>query len=126
MPSEVSSAVALDSDLPPPPPPPPPPPSKSSRPAQQTGLLNFFSVIPREEAHAIWGKRKRENQERDEEERAKILYQEEEWKQERLLDIRGHNHLSQQKHHKKIQRQEIEAGMWNEDGKKLQASQTFI
>ena len=116
MPSEVSSAVTSDSDL-------PPPPSKSSKPVRQTGLLNFFSVIPGDEAHAAWGKRKRDNQEADEEKRAKVKHQEEEWKQENLQDMRKRNRLSQQKHRKKIQMQEIEAGIRDESGKKLEVSQ---
>ena len=116
VPSEVSSAVASDSDLP------PLPPSKPSKPVQQTGLLNFFSVIPGDEAHAAWGKRKRDNQERDKEERTRVMHQEEEWKQEKLLDMCGCNCLSQQKCHEKIQKQEIEAGIQDEDGKKVQVS----
>ena len=50
------------------------------------------------------------------------MHQEEEWKQEKLLDMRGRNRLSQQKRRKKIQEQEIEAGIRDEDGKKVQVS----
>ena len=43
----------------------PPPPSlslfKSSKPVHQTGLQNFFSVIPADEAHAVWKEKKRKN-----------------------------------------------------------------
>ena len=113
--SEVGSAVTSYSDLPPPPP-------KSSKPVQQTGLLNFFSAIPGAKAHAAWGKRKRDNQERDEEDRTKVMHQQEKWKQEKLLDIHNNNCLSQQKHHRKIQKQEVEAGIRDESGKKLQVS----
>ena len=54
------------------------------------------------------------------------MREEEEWKQEKLLDICDCNCLSQQKRQKKIKNQEIEAGIWNEDGKKLQVSQIFM
>jgi biopolymer transport protein ExbD len=123
VPSEVSSAVTSDSDLPPPPPPSPPP--KSSKPVQQTGLLNFFSAVPRDEVHAAWGKRKRDNWERDEEARIEVTRKQEKWKQEKLSDIREGNRLSQQKRRKKIQKQEIKAGMRDEDGKKVQVSHNF-
>ena len=66
--TELSSAVTSDSDLPAP------------KPVRQAGLLNFFSAIPADEAHAAWSKRKRDNRERDEEECAKIIHQEEEWR----------------------------------------------
>ena len=85
MPSEVSSAVASDSDLL------PLPPSKSLKPIKQLGLSNFFTPISAGEAHAAWGKRKRGAQERDEEERAENMHQEEEWKKEKLSDIRERN-----------------------------------
>lgn len=122
--SEVSSAVTSDSELSPLPP--LPPPLKSSKPVRQTGLLNFFPVIPGDEAHSAWGKRKRDNREKDEEERAQVMQQEEEWKQEKLLEIRGHNRISQQKRRKRIQNQEIDAGIRDKDGKKLKVSQIFI
>jgi len=115
VPSEVSSAVTSDSDL-------PPPPHKPAKPVRQTGLLNFYSVIPGGEAHAAWGKRKRDNQEKDEKERAEITLQEGRWKQKKLLDTREHNRLSQQKHRKKIWEQEVKTGVRDEDGKKLQVS----
>jgi hypothetical protein len=65
-PTEISSAVASDSDL-------LLPQTKSSKPIKQTGLLNFFSVILGDEAHAMWGKRKRVNLERDEEQCAETI-----------------------------------------------------
>lgn len=119
MPSEVSSAVTSDSDLPPLP---SPAPFKSSKPAKQTGLLNFFPTVSAGEVHAAWGKRKRENQERDEKERAEVMRQEEEWKQEKLSDVRERNRLSQQKRRKRIHGQEMKTGIRNEDGKKSQVS----
>lgn len=119
VPSEVSSAVTSDSDLPPPP---PSLPSKSLKPVQQTGLLNFFSVVPGHEAHATWGKNKRKNRERDEEERAEIRRDEEKRKQEKVLVRRKNNNLAQQKHRKRIHDQEIKNGIRDEDGKKFQVS----
>jgi hypothetical protein len=62
VPTEVSSAMASDSDLPPPP-------------VKQTQLLNFFSTVPADEAYTKWAKRKRDNQERDKEERTKVMHQ---------------------------------------------------
>ena len=76
----------------------------------------------RADTHAAWGKRKRDNWERDEEEHTRVMHQEGEWKQEKLLDMHGCNRLSQQKRRKKIQEQEIEAGIQDEDGKKVQVS----
>ena len=112
--SEVSSAVTSDSDLP------PIPPSNSSKPAKKVGLFNFFTPISASEAHAVWKKRKRENQEKDEEERAEIERREEEWKQEKLSDIRARNRLSQQKRRKRIHGEEIKVGIRDKDGNKIQ------
>jgi hypothetical protein len=123
VPSEVNSAVTSDSDLPPSPPPPSLP--KSSKPIQQTGLLNFFSAIPRDEVHAAWGKQKRDNQKGDRGAHIEVAHKQAKWKQEKLSDIHEGNHLSQQKHCKKIQKQEIKAGIQDEDGKKHQVSHTF-
>ena len=39
------------------------------------------------------------------------MLQEGRWKKKKLLNTREHNHLSQQKHHKKIQEQEIITGV---------------
>lgn len=112
--SEVSPAITSDSDLP------PLPSFESSKPVKQAGLLKFFSPIPTEEAHAIWSDRKRKYRERDEEEYAEILYQEQQHKQEKLQVRREKNRLSQQKWHKKLQSQEIRAGVRDQDGKKIQ------
>jgi hypothetical protein len=118
-PSEVNSAVTSDSDLPPPPPLPLFKPSKSIK---QTGLSSFFSTIPAEQANAAWGKRKRENREMEDEKRAKVKRREEEWKEEKLLEKREGNRLSQQKRRDKIKQQEVKAGIRGDDGKKLQVS----
>ena len=71
--SQVDSGLTSDSDL-------PPPPSlslfKSSKPVHQTGLRSFFSVIPADEAHAVWKEKKRKNRDRDEEEHAEVMCQE--------------------------------------------------
>lgn len=88
IPSEVSSAVNSDSEL-------PPLSLKSSKPMQQTGLLNFFSPIPADQAHAAWSEKKRKYRERDDEQRNKIMLQEEKWKEEKRLDIHERNLISQ-------------------------------
>ena len=44
-PSETSSALVSESDLPPP---------SSTKPTKQKGMLDFFSKIPVEEAQARW------------------------------------------------------------------------
>ena len=83
--------MTSDSDYPPPSPHP-------SKPPQQAGLLNFFSVIPSGEAHATWAKRKRDNQEKDEEEHGKIMQQQQEWREEKHRKLHARNRVSQQKH----------------------------
>ena len=83
--------MASDSDLPLPSPHP-------SKPPQQAGLLKFFSVIPSDEAHATWAKRKRDNQEEDEKEHAKIMQEEEEWREEKCQRLHKQNCINQQRH----------------------------
>jgi hypothetical protein len=114
--SEVSSAVTSDSDLP------PVPPFKSSKPTQKSSLLNYFAPTSAAEAHAVWGKRKRENQDRDEEKHAEVRRKEEKWKQKKASDMRERNRLSQQKCREKILGQEINVGIRDKDGKKIQVS----
>jgi hypothetical protein len=99
--SGISSVVTSDSDLP------PPKPYKSSKQVNQTGLHNFFSVIPQGEAHAVWSEKKRKNRDRDEEEQIEIMRQEKEWKQEKLQVQQEQNRLSQRTRRKKIKIQEI-------------------
>ena len=106
--TELSSAVTSDSDLPPP------------KPVQQAGLLNFFSAIPADEAHAAWSKRKRDNRERDEEERAEIMQQEEEWREAKRQKRREQNRISQQNH-----RNKVKSHKQNEDKMKLPVSEIF-
>jgi hypothetical protein len=115
-PTEISSAVASDSDL-------LPPQTKSSKPIKQTGLLNFFPVIPGDEAHAMWGKRKRANLERDGEQRAETIRKEGKWKEQKLTHLRERNSVSQQKRRKTTKAQEIQAGIRDKDGNKLPVSE---
>jgi len=115
-PSEVSSPVASDSDLPLLPPPGP------SKPVQQSGLLKIFPIVPAAEVHATWGKRKGDNHERDKEEHGKVLHQQEEWREEKLLDLHERNRLSQQKCRRMAMNQEQDAGLRDEHGKKIQVS----
>jgi hypothetical protein len=117
-PTEASSAAASDSDLPHPPLQPPKPP-------QQTGLLNFFSTVPADEVHAAWGKRKRDNRERDEEKCAKILCQEEEWRDEKHQKQHDENPVAQQKHHTKVKSQVQKPGVHGENGMNLPVSEIF-
>jgi hypothetical protein len=115
-----SEVITSESDLP------PLPPLKSLKPVKEAGLFKFFAPMPGGEAHATWSDKKRKYRERDEEERTRILYQEEEQKQEKLEVRRGKNQLSQQKRHKKLQNQEIGAGVRDQDGKKIQVREIFI
>jgi hypothetical protein len=101
---------------------PPVPPFKSSKPIQKSSLLNFFALTSAAEVHAIWEKRKRENQDRDKEKHAEVRHKEEKWKQKKASDMHECNRLSQQKYHEKIHGQEINAGIWDKDGKKIQVS----
>ena len=112
MPTEVSSAIASDSDLPPPP--------------VQTNLLKFFSAVPADEAYSTWAKRKRDIQERDKEEHVEVVRQQEEWREKKCQKLRDRNRLSQQKHRKKIKNQEQKAGIQNEGQKQLPVSKMFI
>ena len=111
--SGVSSGITSDSDL-------PPPPSKPSKPVHQTGLLNFFSAIPADKAHATWSEKKRKNRDRDEEVAADTKCREKKQKEHKLQVSREKNRLSQQKHRMRIQDEEINAGIRDEDGKKIQ------
>jgi hypothetical protein len=117
-PTEASSAAASDSDLPHSPLHPPKPP-------RQTGLLNFFSTVPADEVHAVWGKRKRDNRERDEEKCAKIVRQEEEWRAEKRQKRRDENRAAQQKHRTKVKSQVQKPGVHGENGMSLPVSETF-
>ena len=109
LPTQVNSAVTSDSGLPPPP-------------VKQSNLLNFFSVVPTDKAYTTWAKKKRDNQERDEEERAEVIHQQEEWREKKCQKLHDHNHISQQKHHKKIKGQ----GIQDEDQKQLSVSKISI
>ena len=113
IPTEVSSAVASDSDLPP-------------LPTKQTGLLNFFSVVPGAEAYTVWAKRKRENQGKDEEEHAKVMRQEEEWRESKRQKLRDRKRLNQQNHRKKVMDQERKASMKDEGQEQPPVSKIFI
>jgi hypothetical protein len=115
-----SEVITSESDLP------PLPPFKSSQPVKEAGLFKFFAPMPGGQAHATWSDKKRKYRDRDEEERTRILHQEEEQKKEKLEVRRGKNQLSQQKRRKKLQNQEIVAGVRDQDGKKIQVREIFI
>jgi hypothetical protein len=68
----------------------------------------------------------KKNKDRDEEEHAETMRQEKEWKQEKLQVRQAQNRLSQQKRRKRIKNQEIQAGVQDEDGKKIQVRQIPI
>ena len=78
-----------------------------------------------DEAYAKWHKRKRDNQERDQEEHVEIAHQEEEWREEKCQKHHEQNHLSQQKHHKKVKGQEQKASLQDESKLKLPVSEMF-
>lgn len=123
-PSEVSSDVASESDLPPPQ---LPAASKSSsKPKQQTGLQDFFPTMPADEVHAAWSERKRKNREKDEENRAEVEYKEGKWKERKLTIQRERNLISQRKHRKKVREGEIRSGIRDKDGKKVQVNHMII
>lgn len=115
--SGISSGATSDSDLPPPP---PPSSSKPSKPVNQPSLFKFFSTTPTDEPHAAWSEKKRKNRDRDDEELAETKRQETKWRQRKLQVSHEKNRLSQQKHRKRIQDEEIKAGIRNEDGQKVQ------
>jgi len=88
-PSETSSALASDSDLPPP---------SSIVATKQTGLFDFFSKIPPGESHARWQKRKRDNEDRDQNEYEERKKKGEAEKLQKLTNKRTRNRVSQAKH----------------------------
>jgi len=88
-PSETSSALASDSDLPPP---------SSIVATKQTGLFDFFSKIPSGESHARWQKRKQDNEDRDRNEYEEKKKKGEAEKLYKLTDKCARNRLSQAKH----------------------------
>ena len=88
-PSETSSALASDSDLPPP---------SSIVATKQTGLFDFFSKIPSGESHARWQKRKRDNEDRDKNEYEERKKKGEAEKLQKLTNKRARNRVSQAKH----------------------------
>lgn len=114
----ASSAVSSDLDV-------LPPSSDFLKPVQQTGLLNFFSIVPADEVHAAWGKRKRDNRERDEKEHAETMRQEEEWREEKRQKLRERNRLSQQKHRSKAKSQNQTAGIQDKSGRRSMVSEIF-
>jgi len=93
---------------------------------KQSNLLNFFCVVPTDEAYTIWAKRKRDNQEMDEEECAEVMHQQEEWREKKCQKLHDHNYVSQQKHCKKIKDQGQEASIQDEGQKQLSVSKIFI
>ncbi|KAF9791280.1 hypothetical protein BJ322DRAFT_1017812 [Thelephora terrestris] len=117
----VSSGVTSDSDLPP-----LPTPSKPPQPVNQAGLFNFFSAKPAEEVHAGWSEKKRKNRDRNEERGVTAICQEEEWKNEKLQVSRDNNRLSQQKRQKRMQHEEIKAGIRAKDGKGVEGRQIIM
>jgi hypothetical protein len=100
-PSETSSALASDSDLPPP---------SSTVATKQTGLLDFFLKIPGEEAHTRWQKRKRDNEDKDRKEYEERKQKGEAEKLYKLTNKRARNQISQAKHRLKKRKVKPQAG----------------
>ena len=93
LPSEASSPLVSDSDLP------PLPPIKAIK---QTNLLNFFSKTPSTEHHTKWQKRKRDNKDKDREELAKRKQKGEAEKLHNLENKRAKNRVSQKKRRNRL------------------------
>ena len=94
-PSEADSAPASESDL---------LPLSSVKVTKQTGLLDFFSKMPVEEAQAKWQKRKQDNEERDREEYEERKRKDEVKRLHKQAHRREQNRLSQQKRRVRIKK----------------------
>jgi hypothetical protein len=96
LPSEASSALASDSDLPSP---------SSTKAKKQTDLHSFFLKMPGDELHAKWGKRKRDNEDRDREESAKQKQKAEAQKLHKQAKTRANNKVSQRKRRDRLEKE---------------------
>lgn len=95
-PSETTSAVASDSEI---------PALPSAKAKQQTGLHDFFQKVPSEQLFASWRKRKRDNEERDKEEYLERKKNEEEEQLRKKARRRKQNQIAQRKRRSKLKKQ---------------------
>jgi hypothetical protein len=107
MPSETNSAAVSESDLLFP---------SSIKARKQTGLLDFFSRMPAKEVHEKWGKRKRENEDRDREEHAKLKQKEEAEKIQKLEKRRANNRVSQARRRERLTREKDKNSLLGDQG----------
>ena len=114
--SDFPSAVASESDLL------LQPQSRSSGSKIQTGIHAFFRVLPEDEIQALRAKRKQANSEAEEADRAKRRQKEKEEREQKLIVRREQNRIAQQKHWRKVVVADIQAGVQGEDGKMIQVS----
>ena len=114
--SDLPSAVASESDLP------PQPKNRLSMSKTQTGIHSFFRVLTADEAKAARAKRKWTNSEEEEADRAKRRQKEENQREKKLAVRRKQNTISQQKSRKKALVAEIQAGKRDIDGKLIKVS----
>jgi hypothetical protein len=78
---------------------------------KQTGLLNFFSKIPPEEAHERWQKRKWENEGRDRVEYAKRKQKDEAGKLRKQAQKREQNRVSQGRRRERLKKEKGKMGL---------------
>lgn len=125
VPSEASSAVVSESDL--------PsaavsdsdllfPPKGLSAHKKQAGIQEFFRVLSEDEVQAAQAKRKWVDSEEEEADRAQRRKKEEKQKQKKLNSRRENNRLAQQKHRRKLVEIDIEKGVRNSEGELIQVS----
>jgi hypothetical protein len=109
--SELPSAVASESNL-------HLPKIKQSRSKIQAGIQNFFRVLTKDEVQALQVKRKRATSD-DEASRAEHIRKE---KERKVNHRREGNRLSQQRHREKLKKVEIKQGIRDSDGNLIKVS----
>ena len=123
-PSEASSAMVSESDLP------SAVASEADLPLQsnlhpvskkQAGIRDFFRALTEDEVEAVQTKRKRTDSD-VEADRAVRRQKEEQTKEKKLSRRREGNRLAQQKHRRKLAAIDIKTGVRDSDGKRIQVS----
>jgi hypothetical protein len=117
--SDLPSAVASESDLP------LRPQLRQSVSKTQTGIHAFFQVLSEDEIQAARAKRKRANSEEEEADRTGRRWREEKQRDRKLAVRWDQNRVAQQKHRKKAVVVDIQTGVRDSDGKLTQVSQFF-
>ena len=136
MPSEASSAVASESDLPSAVASEPDLPStmvtesnilvqshlQPSEPKKQTGIYDFFQALSADEIELVRAKSKRASSEEEEADWV-VRRQKEQQQKEKKADARWEkNQLAQQKHRSKLVTIDIQTGVRDSSGKRIQVS----